>query len=155
MPLTFDGGRRLCPSTSMVQVDPGRSPAFPQPGVLSTHEARYRSGFCRSVPRLHPEFQDQAGEPGGWVQRLPVLPRASDNLPGPFRGLAEISVPLRSVSGAFYRGHQAFPGAPRASTSLISTKRLLGLLDLFQPLRTFSVHKWKGVVVDQDGPNWV
>ena len=41
-PPTFDGGRRLCPSTWMAQVDPARSPA------CSTHK---RPGTWRSFPR--------------------------------------------------------------------------------------------------------
>ena len=47
------GGRRLSPSTSMAQVDPGRSPASsPEDG--STHDwARYRSRFS-SGPVLVP-----------------------------------------------------------------------------------------------------
>ena len=53
---------------------------------------------------------------------------------------------VEGFSGLF-RGPPQLQGL---ATSLVSTRKLLGLC---QPLRTFSVHKWKNVVVDQDGPN--
>ena len=84
-----------------------RLPSHSQ-GYCNTHEARYRSGFCRSIPRVHPANfrtrpESQEGGLSGF-QSFPGPPRASQ---GPLRNF--------SASQKRFRSLQAFSEAPRAS----------------------------------------
>ena len=65
-PLSYDRGRRLCPSTSMAQVDPARSPAFGTVAVAATQGQVFKhlQNARRAPSNLRPSQQASLPVPG-------------------------------------------------------------------------------------------
>ena len=113
-PRTFDGGRRLCASTSMAQVDPGRCLPSHSQGYCSTHGRPSKLGSREGHQISHhtPKQTTAAGGPS----------KASKGLQGP-PGPAE----LQEVPGQ---------GLPPPQRSGVSTGVSSGLSD-FRGLQGF------------------